>query len=129
MELEKVVGGAHQRPLCLHRLEPPTEELAEASCPLDLADDRLHCLLAQLVEGLPLGAEETLAHPVAVGPAVGGASRGRVSIRRFIPAVATQSDNGVDVRFVEGGEVGFRGVAGIGAQLGWKTAILFSDAL
>ena len=41
-QLEQVVAGADQRPLALHLLQTPQEELPEAPALLDLAEHRLH---------------------------------------------------------------------------------------
>ena len=41
-QLEQVVADADQRPLALHLLQTPQQELPEPSALLDLAEDRLH---------------------------------------------------------------------------------------
>jgi Glucose-6-phosphate dehydrogenase, C-terminal domain len=39
------MGGADQRPLCLHGLKATQQELSKSSCLLDLPEHRLHDLL------------------------------------------------------------------------------------
>ena len=48
-ELEKVVGGAEHGPLGSDVLEPAQQELAKASCLLDLAEYRFHDLFPQAI--------------------------------------------------------------------------------
>jgi len=48
-ELEQVVDGADHRPLGSDLVEATEEELAEASCMLDLAEHRLDDLLSEAV--------------------------------------------------------------------------------
>jgi len=61
-ELEQVVDGADHRPLGSDLVEATEEELAEASCMLDLAEHRLDDLLSEAVATAPAGAVELCRH-------------------------------------------------------------------
>ena len=50
------MGGADQRPLCLHGLKATQQELSKSSCPLDLPEHRLDDLLSQSVPAAITGA-------------------------------------------------------------------------
>src|ERR1700722_7127477 len=62
VELCDVVGGADQRPLCLHCLKATQQELSKSSCLLDLSEHRLHDLLSQSVPAAITGALQLLPH-------------------------------------------------------------------
>lgn len=80
MEFEQVVDGAEHCPLGPDITKPATEELAKATCRLDLLDG----LFAFLVALLAFGGHQAAAHLVAVRPAVRGALGGRVGFGRFV---------------------------------------------
>ena len=61
-ELEQVVDGADHRPLGSDLVEATEEELAEASCMLDLAEHGLDDLLSEAVATAPTGALELCRH-------------------------------------------------------------------
>jgi len=61
-ELEQVVDGADHRPLGSDLVEATEEELAEASCMLDLAEHGLDDLLSEAVATAPAGALELCRH-------------------------------------------------------------------
>ena len=61
-ELCDVVGGADQRPLCLHGLKAAQQELSKSSCLLDVPEHRLHDLLSQSVPAAITGALQLLPH-------------------------------------------------------------------
>src|SRR5271163_3530027 len=56
------MGGADQRPLCLHCLKATQQELSKSSCLLDLPEHRLHDLLSQSVPAAITGALQLLPH-------------------------------------------------------------------
>src|SRR5258708_30365046 len=56
------MGGADQRPLCLHCLKAAQQELSKSSCLLDLPKHRLHDLLSQSVPAAITGAPQLLPH-------------------------------------------------------------------
>src|SRR5438105_3013702 len=51
IQLQNVVGGAHERPFPLHFREPAEQELPEAAGLLDLAKHRLDDRFARCVDG------------------------------------------------------------------------------
>ena len=61
-ELCDVVGGADQRPLCLHGLKATQQELSKSSCLLDLPEHRLDDLLSQSVPAAITGALQLPPH-------------------------------------------------------------------
>ena len=61
-ELCDVVGGADQRPLCLHGLKTTQQELSKSSCLLDLPEHRLDDLLSQSVPAAITGALQLPPH-------------------------------------------------------------------
>ena len=56
------MGGADQRPLCLHGVKAAQQELSKSSCLLDLPEHRLHDLLSQSVPAAITGALQLLPH-------------------------------------------------------------------
>ena len=57
------MGGADQRPLCLHGLKATQQELSKSSCLLDLPEHRLHDLLSQSVPAAITGALQLPGQP------------------------------------------------------------------
>ena len=56
------MGGADQRPLCLHCLKATQQELSKSSCLLDLPEHWLHDLLSRSVPAAITGALQLLPH-------------------------------------------------------------------
>ena len=95
-ELGEVVGGADQRPFCLHFVDPAQQELTEASCLLDLPEHRLDHLL-----------EQPIAAAIAGAPALGGGGLGSVLL-------SSGRDVALDPPPAQRAQIGRRAVACIG---------------
>src|SRR6266704_6694074 len=61
-QLQEVVGGADDGPLCTHFLDAAQQELAEAACLFDLSEHRFHYLLSQSVGCFEAAVVDLLSH-------------------------------------------------------------------
>src|SRR4029434_9278433 len=112
-KLEEVVGGTDHGPLVSDLGEAAEEELSEASCRLDVTEDRLDDLLAQAVSAAVAGAAQLGGHggdarSLASAPFAGGIAGAMTG-----PA---GGEIGGDAAPGEEGEVGLVAIAGIGGE-------------
>src|ERR1700675_2579761 len=105
-ELEKVVGGAYDRPLALYFLDTTHQELPEPSCRLDLPEHRLDDLLPEAVSAAPAAPPELALH--RLGQWAKGFTLGSDRVLR-----PSDGDVALDVALIEGRKVRLRAVAGI----------------
>lgn len=110
----RFVGGADQRPFCLHLLDPAQQELTEVSCLLDLAEHRLDHLLAQPIAAAIAGAPELGGHPgeerAGLGRPLGGCGLAAVCL-------SSGRDVAPDPPSAQRAQIGSRAVACIGRYL------------
>src|SRR5450631_2364103 len=110
-ELEEIMDGADHRPLGSDLVEAAQEELAEASCVLDLTEHGFDDLLSQAVAAAPAGALELCRHG-GLARSFGPASRtGGMGLAMACPAGSEVSG---DPTAGELGEVLLVTVAGVG---------------
>src|SRR5919109_4515798 len=110
IQLENVVGGAHQRPFSLHLLEPAQQELPEAARVLDLSDDRFDEAFARRVGG-SAGLREQLPRHAVDDRRVGGQRTSRTRAWPLAMFLLPCRDVRVDGRGRDRGQALIRAIA------------------